>query len=89
MLLSKKFKTEGKNLREQIALLSRNLASKFVNPFSIEALTTCRLIPLNKNLGVRLIGIGEVLRLVMGKAINWILREDNKRLQDLFKELQV
>ena len=39
MLLSKKFKTEGKNLREQIALLSRNLASKFVDPFSIKGLT--------------------------------------------------
>ena len=76
MLLSNKFKTEGKNLREQIALLSQNLASKFVGPFSIEALTTCRQIPLNKNPGVRPIGIGEVLRPVMGKAINWILRED-------------
>ena len=62
MLLSKKFKTEGKNLREQIALLSRNLASKFVDPFPIEALTTCRLVPLSKNPGVRPIGIGEVLR---------------------------
>ena len=78
MLLSKKFKIEGKNLREQIALLSRNLASKFVDPFSIEALTTCRLIPLNKNLGVRPIGKDEVLRRVMDKAINWILREDIK-----------
>ena len=67
MLLSKKFKTEGKNLREQIALLSRNLASKFVDPFSIEALTTCRLIPLNKNPRVRPIGIGEVLRRVWVK----------------------
>ena len=76
ILLSKKFKTEGKNLREKIALLSRNLTSKFVDPFSIEALTTCRLIPLSKNPGVRPIGIGEVLRRVMGKAINWILRED-------------
>ena len=76
MLLSKKFKTEGKNLREQIALLSRNLASKFVDPFSIEALITCRLISLNKNRGVRPIGIGEMLRRVMGKAINWILLEE-------------
>ena len=78
MLLSKKFKTEGKNLREQIALLSRNLALKFVDPFSIEALTTCRLIPLNKNPGVRPIGKSKVLRRVMDKAINWILREDIK-----------
>ena len=76
MLLSKKFKTDGKNLREQIALLSRNLVLKFVDPFSIEALTTFRLISPNKNPSVRPVGIGEVLRRVMGKAINWILRED-------------
>ena len=76
MLLSKKFKTEGKNLREQIALLSRNLALKFVDPFSIEALATCRLIPLEKNPGVRPIGMGEVLTQIMGKAIHCILRED-------------
>ena len=62
MLLSKKFKTEAKNLREKIALLARTLAWTFVNPHSIDSLTTCRLIPLNKNREVRSIGIGEGLR---------------------------
>ena len=61
MVLSKKFKTEGKNLREQFALLSRNLASKFVDPFSTEPLATCRLILLEKNPSMRSIGMGEVL----------------------------
>ena len=88
-LLSKIFTTECKNLREQNALLSQNLVSKFVDPFSIEALTTCRLILLNKNPGVRPIGIGEVLRRVMGKAISWILREDIKEAAGSLELLQV
>ena len=79
MLLSKKFKTESKELREQIAVLARTIASTLVDPKSIKALTTCRLIPLNKNPGVRPIGVGEVLRWIMGKAINWILKDDMQK----------
>ena len=70
MLLRKKFKTEAEELRDQIAVLARTLVSTLVNPKSIKALTTCRLIPLNKNPSVRPIGVGEVLRRIMGKAIN-------------------
>ena len=62
MLLSKKFKIEAKNLREQIVLLARTLAWTFVDNHSIDSLTTCILIPLNKNREVRSIGIGERLR---------------------------
>ena len=76
ILLSKNFKKEAKELREQIALLVRTLASTLVDPNSIDALTCCRLIPLNKNPGVRPIGVGEVMRRVIGKTINWILTED-------------
>ena len=54
MLLSKKFKAEAKSLREQIALLARTLASTFASLHSIDWLTTCRLIPLNKKPGVSL-----------------------------------
>ena len=53
MLLNKMFKTGAKEVREQIAVSARTLASTLVNPKSIKALTTCRLIPLNKNLDVR------------------------------------
>ena len=76
ILLSKKIKKEGKELREQIAVLAKHLATNLVDPNSIDALTCCRLIPLNKNPGVRPIGIGEVMRRVIGKTINWILKED-------------
>ena len=76
MLLSKKFKTEAKELREEIAVLARTQASTLVDLKSIKALISCRLIPLNKNPGVRPIDVGEVLRWIMRKAINWILKDD-------------
>ena len=76
MLLRKKFKADSKNLREQIALLARTLASTLVDPHSIDSLTLCTLIPLNKNPGVRSIDTGEVLRRVIGKKINWVLKDD-------------
>ena len=76
ILLSKKFKKEGKELREQIANLTRKIASEIVDPSSIEALTACRLIALNKNPGVRPIGIGETLRRIMGKSISWTLKDE-------------
>ena len=44
------------------------------DPDSIESLVECRLIPLSKDPGVRPIGIGEVLRRIIGKAI--VIKED-------------
>ena len=42
----------------------------------MSALVACRLIPLNKCLGVRPIGVGEVLRRIIGKAVMRIVRLD-------------
>ena len=56
MLLSQNYKKEGKDLRDQIAILARKLAKQIIDPISIESLIACRLIPLNKNPGVRPIG---------------------------------
>ena len=57
LLTSKKFKKENKDLREQIACLAKKLASECINPYTIEAFVACRLIPLDKNPGVRPIGV--------------------------------
>ena len=76
ILVNKKFKHEGKELREQIATLTRKLATTVIDPNTIDALVACNLIPLNKNPGVRPIGVGETLRRIMGKTIGWTLKHD-------------
>ena len=76
ILTSTKYKKENKALREQIAILAREIASEIIDPNSLESYTSCRLIPLNKNPGVRPIGVGEVLRRIVGKSIAWVLKDD-------------
>ena len=48
----------------------------------LEAYLACSLIPLDKNPGLRLIGIGEVLRRIVGKAITTVLKPDLKEAVD-------
>ena len=63
-------------LCDAIALCSRRLAPSYINPSSLEAFLSCRLIPLDKNPGVRPIGIGEVLRRIIGIAVLYIIGDD-------------
>ena len=63
-------------LCDSLDVCARWLATWYVDPNSLEAYVSCRLIPLRKQLGVRPIGIGEVLRLSLSKAILYILQED-------------
>ena len=86
MLCSGHFKTEGKELREQIAIFARKLATEHLNPGPLEPFTSCRLISLNKNPGVRPVGVGEVLRRIVGKTIAWSLRDE---VQEAVGPLQV
>ena len=65
------------DLSHAIALMTRKLCiNRIEDPESISALTSCRLIPLDKNPGLRPIGIGEVLRRIMGKAVMIVLKPD-------------
>ena len=56
-----------KDARGLSQLDSELLASEIVDLHSAEALVACRLIPLNKNPCVRPIGVGEVIRRIIGK----------------------
>ena len=62
-----------------------NVASNLIDPDILDSYVACRLIPLNKNPGVRPIGIGEILRRIVGKAICWVL---NPEIQETAGPLQ-
>lgn len=68
----------SKTLCDVIAAVARRIATSFVDFSCIEALSACRLIPLNKNPGVRPIGIGEVLRRIICKSILTIINDEIK-----------
>ena len=70
--MSKKYKNEGKHLREQMTTLK--LASETVDPAPLEAFVACRLNPLDKCPGICPIGIGEILHRIIGKTIGWALK---------------
>ena len=84
ILCSKSFNKASHTACESLSLMCRRLCTEFVDPTSISSLMSCRLIPLDKNpeieepsqKGVRPIGIGEVLRRIIGKAVTTFLKTD-------------
>ena len=70
------FRHESDELCNSVAAVARKLCSKYVDPSGIEALLASRLIALDKNPGVRPIGVGEVCRMLIGKATLLLLRQD-------------
>ena len=58
--------------------MTQNLTKSCYHPSLLESYMSCRLIPLDKNPGIRPIGVGEVLRRIIGKTITSFLREDIK-----------
>ena len=77
ILGTKLFGSVGSDLCQSVANLTKKLATTLINDMnSISPLMACRLIPLDKNPGLRPIGIGEVLRRITGKAVLSVLRKD-------------
>ena len=70
ILTSNSFGTASSDLLKSVADFIKNLCSKIINSENklLEAFIACRLIPLNKNPGLRPIGVGEVLRRIAGKV---------------------
>ena len=69
ILTSKSFGDSSSDLCKAIAYFTRKLCSERAPSESIEALLACRLIPLDKNPGIRPIGVGEILRRIIGKTV--------------------
>ena len=56
--------------------MTRNLLKSSKHPSLLESYPSCTLIPLDKNLGIRPIGVSEVLRRIIGKSISTFLKEE-------------
>ena len=69
-----KFGAPAKDLRDAIAVLARKMATEDCQ--HLEAITASRMVALNKNPGCRPVGIGEVLRRIIGKAIMEVTKDD-------------
>ena len=63
-------------LCDSLSLLAKRICTKFVDPAALHAFIACRLTPLDKMPGVRPIGVCEVARRIIGKAIMWVVKEE-------------
>ena len=70
------FRSASDELCNCVAILAQRLCTSFVDPLIISSLMACRLIALDKNPGVRSIGIGEVVRRIIAKAALSVVGSD-------------
>ena len=70
------FGSTSADLCHAISAFGCKISTSYVDPSGLVAYTACCLIPLDKNPGVRPIGVGEVLRRIVGKAVMKITRQD-------------
>ena len=78
ILTSSSFGDNSRDLCSTIALTAKKLCLKRYcgNDGSLEAFLACKLIPLDKNPGVRPTGIGEVIRRILTRAVMTTLRRN-------------
>ena len=94
LLVSRNFGNCAVELRTEFAKMIRLICIEKVEVISsgvstsssLEAFLACRLLPLDKNPGLRPIGVGEVLRRIAGKVVMKIVKTD---VQDAAGSLQV
>ena len=70
------YKEASSNLCEALARVACRIYTTMVPPDGLGALLACRLVPLNINPGVCPIGVGEVARRIICKAIMIVVRKD-------------
>ena len=70
------FQQASRDLCNSLASLGRRICTQSVPPDGISAFVACRLIALDKTPGVRPIGIGEVSRRIIAKAVTQIVKSD-------------
>ena len=70
------FQRYSDDLCDSLASVARKLCTTLVDPKGLEAFVAGRLIALNKKPGVRPIGVGEVCRRIVGKAVLSVISFD-------------
>ena len=70
------FQSASADLCDSLASVARRMASTYVNPHGLSPLLACRLIALDKNPGIRPIGIGETSHQIISKAILFMVKTD-------------
>ena len=70
------FAHNSSDLCEALASTAKSICCSFVDPECISSFVACRLIALDKHPDIRPIGIGEISRRIVGKAILSITRDD-------------
>ena len=80
ILCNRSFSKASTALCQSIADLTKRFCTEDINPTYTEMLMSSRLVvPLDKNPGIRPIGIGEVLRRIMAKAVGRTLRKETQQ----------
>ena len=74
ILASNNFGTSSIDLRKTFENVVQKLSTDLVQTHTIEAFFSCRLIPSDKNPGLRPIGVGEVLQRIASKVIVSVLK---------------
>ena len=80
------FGMKSNDLCSALAACARRICTTYVYPSGLMGYTTCRLIPLDKCPGVRPIGIEEVVRRIIGKAI---MKTTKRYLQNAVGSIQL
>ena len=80
------FKSGSSALCQSLALTAKRLCTEYLDPMCISSLLACRLIALDKSPGVRPIGIGEIPRRIIAKAVLSVTRGD---VQDAVGSIQL
>ena len=88
IIASKSFKQSSSRLCEAIATMTKILCTQYIDPRTLEPLIAIRLIPLDKGEGaVRPIGVGEVIRCIIGKCVMNIAKKRCPRSKWIFTTL--
>ena len=69
----------SEDLCKAIARVARRISSSYVDPKGLTSFTVCCLITLDKNQGVRPIGVGEVLRRLIGRPFSRSLQQTSAK----------